>query len=164
MIPIKEENYLQKIADVLMVPIMYLVQFPCVDRPQRTHFWNNKNYQVTDIAHLDASLFISIAGDSKAVPRWFWLLPLFHIPIFGGWKKFVVLEPKVTQDKWFIGWIPGDVIGVSEIALCSSVKLLRGPQTVFFFGVNEHGAQIELKCIGSGEIGKDKNFSKVQFL
>ncbi len=164
MIKIEEQGLIGLLGDLLMIPIMYLLQLPVFDKPQRTHFWNNKKYYVSDIAHLDKTLFVSVSGDVDACNRWFGWIPIFHMPIFGGWKKFVVIEPKVKQDVWYVGWIPGDVIGISRIKLCHSVKLLRSPQTVYFFGLNEHGEQIEINIIGSGELGKDKKYSGVQFL
>ena len=163
-ITIRKQGIVSKCGDVLMLPIMYLLQFPSFERPQRTHIWNNSKYSVADIGHLDPEFFVSVAGDTEATKRWLGPLPIFHMPIFGGWRRYVVLRPKTMQDQWFIGWIPGDVIGISDIVLSDSVRLLRGPQTVYFFGLNEHGEQIELELIGEGELRKPNQFASAPLL
>lgn len=105
-----------------------------------------------------------VEEDAAAVKRWWAFLPIFHIPVLGGWKHFVVLEPKVPQDKWFVGWIAGDTIGISQIELSHRVRLLKGPSGVFFFGVNEHGDQISLQKAGEGVVRTKHNFTKVPLL
>jgi hypothetical protein len=158
------ESWLEKIGDALMLPLMYLLQMNIREVPQRTHFWNNTKYPNDAVRHLDADAIISIPGDAIASRRWFGPLPIFHMPIIGGWKKFVVLEPTVPQDQWYIGWIAGDTLGVSHITLRAEVRVLQGPGAAQFFGQNEHGEQIQLRQVGVGEVGRAGEFSHVPLL
>ena len=148
----------------MMLPLMYLLQFPSLEVPQRTHFWNNTKHSVDTISHLDSSALISITGDESATQRWIWGVPIFHMPLIGGWKKYVVIEPESQQDEWYIGWVPGDVIGISNIPLKGQVRVLRGKSNTFFFGINEHGDQIEIKKVGEGKIGLRSLYSGAPLL
>jgi hypothetical protein len=159
-IVIPEQTLVSKLADMLMVPVMYVLQFPSFETTQRTHFWNNVKLRSADVTHLEAELCVSSKGNSEAVSRWLGFIPIFHMPIFGGWKKYIVLEPQVPQDIWYVGWIPGDVIGVSQIPLKGRVRVLIGKDNVFFFGINENGDQIKISQVGEGSIGERSEFSK----
>ena len=158
------ESLLQKIADALMLPLMYILQFNLREVPQRTHVWNNTKHANDSVRHLDPAAIISIEGDTDAVRRWLGPLPIFHMPIIGGWKQFIVLEPTVPQDEWYVGWLAGDTLGVSHIALRDKVRLLQGQGTAQFFGVNEHGEQISLRLVGRGQVGKACEFSRIPLL
>ncbi len=160
----KEESWLEKIGDYLMLPLMYLLQVNIFESPQRTHFWNNTKYTSEHVRLLDSRFFVSVAGVARSVRRWLWYLPLFHMPIVGGWREYVVLAPAVPQDQWYVGWIAGDALGISHIKLKDQVRLLRGDGPVQFFGLNEHGEQIVLHLIGEGIIGKRSEFSSVPLL
>lgn len=163
-ISIPAQRWYSKLGDRLMIPVMYLVQFPSLERPQVTHYWNNDTYPVAAIAHLNPAEFVSVSEEVGATKRWWAILPIFHIPLLGGWKKFVVLEPKVVQDQWFVGWVAGDNIGISQIKLTDRVRLLRGPSSVFFFGINEHGDQVTLQQVGEGVLRTDHAFKNVPLL
>lgn len=158
------QSLLSKLGDYLMIPIMYILQGNFSETPQRTHRWNNKKYFSTDISFLATEMLVTVEADNLASSRWLGLLPLFHIPVFGGWKKFVVLEPKVTQDEWYVGWIANDVIGISQIKLTDRVRVLRGPGVTQVFAINEHGQQIDLDVCGFGVVGKAAQFKKIPLL
>lgn len=165
MITLKKQSRLSRLSDVLMIPVMYLLQGTVRESPQVTHYWNNVKFPATTFRHLDSEAMVSVSADVKAVPRWLLLLPIFHMPILGGWKRFVVIEPVVPQDCWYVGWVPGDTAGVSQIKLTGGpVRLLQGGSHVFFFGINEHGEQIQIRQIGEGVVGKAGVFSKVPLL
>jgi hypothetical protein len=162
MIRIKKQGAFGRLGDMLMVPIMYALQVHIFELPQRTHRWNNMHLSLEQVTHLDARFLVSIEADPQATPRWKFLLPIFHMPFLGGWRNFVVFEPTVPQDEWFIGWIAGDLVGVSRVPLSRSVRLLRCPTHAFIFGLNEHGEQIQ--TIGQGVIGKAGVFYRVPLL
>ena len=107
---------------------------------------------------------ITVAGDSSAFRRWWGPLPIFHIPLFGGWSKFVVLE--TTQNElWYIGWLTGDTLGVSKIPLTGPVRVLVGSLPAQFFALRlADGVQLELKSTGHGRVGTAGEFSKVPLL
>lgn len=155
MLKVYPQGLISKIADYIMMPCMYALQGSVSESPQRTHFWNNLKLTAEDVRFLETEGMVSVAADQKAISRWFFaVIPIFHMPIFGGWKEYVVVCPVVSQNAWFVGWIADDVIGVSQIPLTSGVRLLINNGSVQFFGVNEHGNQIYLEETGRGIVGK----------
>jgi hypothetical protein len=106
----------------------------------------------------------SVVGDKEALSRWLGPIPLFHMVIFGGWKKFVVLQPKVPQKKWFVGWVVSDAFGLSQISLDGMVRLGLGPEPAQYFAVDTEGRQIDIDIVGYGSIGKAGEFAKVPLL
>jgi hypothetical protein len=161
---IKREGIIALIGDLLMLPLMYILQGNVREVPQRTHRWNNQKLSASALRHLKADAMVHTTADRTALRRWWGPLPIFHMPILGGWKRFIVIAPKVPQDVWYIGWVVGDTAGLSNIKLRGSVRLLHGPSTADFFGVNEHGEQIEVVSIGDGMIGKAGQYRKVPLL
>jgi len=91
-------------------------------------------------------------------------VPHFHMPIFGGWKTFVVIKPKIPQSTWYVGWVIGDFMGLSKIPLVDQVRLCRGPLPLQFFAVDSVGRQIDIDIVGYGSIGKAGEFAKVPLL
>jgi hypothetical protein len=162
MIQIQKQSFLSKLADTLMIPIMYILQGNLRESPQQTHFWNNSKLSTDDIKDFTSTSVVTEVGDPKAFPRWFGPIPIFHMPIFGGWKTFTVLEP-VRKDVglWYVGWVASDVAGLSQIPLKSSVRLLTSPGSAHFFGIDTDGEHIELRIVGHGRIGKAGMFSQV---
>ena len=125
---IEPQNTLSKVADMLMLPVMYVLQGTFKEMPQQTHRWNNLKFPLTELAYLRSEAMVTVSGDSTAVRRWWGPLPIFHIPLLGGWSKFVVLEPiKPVVEGWYVGWIAGDAIaGVSQIIIFCSSSTTRG--------------------------------------
>lgn len=94
-----------------------------------------------------------------------WWPITFHLPRLGGWKNYVVLEPTSGDGKgWHVGWIAGNVIGVSRIPLNGPVRVLVGSGKVSWFGVNSDGGQIKLRQVGIGRIGDGGTFAKIPLL
>ena len=93
MIIVPNQGLLSKSADYCMIPVMYILQGNFRETPQRTHFWNNTKLTVSDIEILASELFVTVAGEPHAGRRWFGPVPIFHMPIFGGWKKCIVIAP-----------------------------------------------------------------------
>lgn len=75
------------------------------------------------------------------------------MPIFGGWRHYVVLEPCGNYTAWHVGWITEDSVGVTRLTLRGPVRMLMGPKMVTFFGINTEGRQISLAKVGEGTIG-----------
>ncbi len=162
---VKEESLFAYVGDMLMLPIMYILQGTIKEVPQRTHFWNNKKFTNSATKHLDSAQIITVDGDQNAVKRWWGFVPIFHMPILGGWKCYIVIEPAVPQDKWFVGWVVGDtMVGVSNIVLKNRVRLLKGANPAQFFGLNEHGEQIIIRVVGEGKVGLGGEFKNVPLL
>lgn len=163
-IPIKTQGVWGKIADRAMMPLMYLLQGNISESPQRTHRWNNQHLQNYQISDLQADKIEIVAGDTGAHRRWFGPIPLFHMPVFGGWKKFVILQPKMPAKEWYIGWVAFDALGVSMIPLQGPVRVGIGPRQAQFFGLNQSGQQIDIDVVGEGIIGQAGEFSHIPLL
>lgn len=153
-----------KIGDLLMVPLMYLVSGTFRESPQWTHRWNNTEIPSDSLRGMDSGTMAMAEGspDSFSGPRRI----RFHMPAFGGWRDYVVLEPSVDR-KWYLGWTtaPDAGGGVSRIPLSGPVRALRGPNDMLFFGIDaETGKQIPIRIIGKGRIGNGGEFSRVKLL
>lgn len=132
--------------------------------PQRTHPYNNQKLNGAEVASLREADMLRIEGIPGAVKRFWWKIPIFHIPLLGGWRDYVVLEPhaKLRRETWHIGWIADDgCAGVSQIPLHGPVRVLIGKDPVRFFGLTEDGSQIRIKQIGHGRIGDGGPFRNI---
>lgn len=151
-----------RIADTLLTPAMYVLSGTLRENPQRTHFWNVTHLRPEDVSHLDTSLMIHRTGIPGETTIW----PLFHMPIFGGWRNYVILR-SVRDDcsiPWHIGWRSERRAGISKIPLYGLwVRMLVGPGDVSFFGISE-GRQIPLRLVGTGYIGDGGPFRKTSLL
>ena len=143
------------LGDILMTPVMYLVSGTFQETPQRTHAWNVETFCPSS-ERIPAQFLLPVLGKENVSQRFVAGFPLFHIPILGGWRDYVVLQPKESKSGWYVGWITEEkTIQVSKIPLSGRVRLLQGSQETLFFGVDkETGDLILLECIGSGRIGE----------
>lgn len=160
----KKQGLCGYVADLLMMPVMYALQGNFREKPQRTHRWNNIHLKNNAITDLHADHLVIVPGDVAAHRRWLGPIPLFHMPIFGGWKKFVVIEPVDVVDEWFIGWVAFDALGLSKIQITGPVRLGIGPRQAHFFGLAKNGEQLRLKVVGEGEIGVAAEYSTILLL
>ncbi len=150
------------IADVLMVPIMYLVSGTLREKPQQTHAWNVQNLPADGVKRLVSQAMAHCKGIAKQIARRHRLDFLFHIPLIGGWCNYVVLRPEY-EGVWHVGWKTSDAgAQISILPLVSPVRMLIGSGDVSFFGVTDDGVQIPISEIGNGRIGDRGEFSKVQ--
>ena len=161
---ITPQGRLSRLGDILMLPLMYLLQGTIREIPQQTHRWNNCKFSLRDLASLQTELLVTVAGDSNATQRWWGPLPIFHIPLLGGWSKFSVIAPTNDLGAWYIGWVVGDSAGISQIKLTGPVRVLLGPGPAQFFGISIDGRQITLEIIGHGRIGQAGKFTRVPLL
>lgn len=163
----KPQGVLGRLADRLMTPLMYLVQGNFREVPQRTHRWNNHKFSRFYQRRLIESFgrLLTFSGEPNATARWLGPIPLFHMPIFGGWKKFVVLKPVSETGDWHICWYPkDDVPGVSLVPIKGSVRVMIGASEVSFIGLKPDGRAVVLECIGEGYISQAGEFSDVLLL
>ena len=129
-IKIIKQGRLGRLADTLMKPVMFVLQGNFTEVPQRTHRWNNQHLNNYNVSQLKASQIIIVPGDPEAKQRWFGFIPLFHMPLFGGWTKFVVIKPVDEVAEWYIGWVAYDALGLSKIPLQGAVRVCVGPSKV----------------------------------
>lgn len=163
-IRIRPLGVLERFADACMVPLMYAVSGTLGEWPQRTHRWNNTRLTPTEVGHLRADRMVSCEGIPSAHPRWRLGLPFFHLPIFGGWKEYVVIAPAGPSAPWHVGWLTSSAAGVSHIPLGGPVRMLLGPELVSFFGIDAAGVEIPLRELGRGAVGDGGPYAHIPLL
>jgi hypothetical protein len=150
-----------------MTPLMYWLQGNYSERPQETHKWNYLSINLGEHFWITEKYPpVTIKGDPNArrVKYWRKLIPVFHMPRFGGWRKFVVLHPRQLHvpegQEWYIGWRSCRDAGISMIPLHTPVRMLIGRKDVEFFALNAKHEPVELLTRGFGHVGKAGNFGK----
>jgi len=160
---IRHLGYFARLANFLMVPIMYVVSGTFREKPQRTHAWDVQRLAEDEARRLSQAQMVFHRADRGAIARpRRWSIG-FHVTIWRGWRKYVVLSPN-RNGGWYIGWVAHDKageVGISRILLSGPVRMLLGPNDVSFFGVNMSGFQIPICQIGEGRIGDRGPHSKV---
>ncbi len=159
-------------ADVLMAPVMRALSGAPEEAPQRTHFWNNQRLGPAEVeAALDWRIMVRRHGDPAAVQRSHPFSVRFHLPCFGGWKRYVVLCPineygESYQGAWHVGWWNEQYAGISRLAIRGMVRMLIGPSDIRFFGIRAEGDQMQLhlRYRGEGVIGDGSQFNTIQLL
>lgn len=152
----KPLSTLELYADALMHPLMvYLLDAPD-ESPQRTHKWNYRAFTEDELEYLpDAlkrTLSVKVLGDPDACPSHWYGVPRLHLTRFGGWKRYVVLEP-LEPCEWYIGWWNDGGAGLSRLPNIGMVRMLVGQSDTIFFGVTKDGIQIPLRQRALGRIG-----------
>ena len=147
-----------RVFDCILSPFMFLLGGLKMDSIQQTHGWHTLDVD-PNVVDLKKSLTVigSDASKFNNFGRIIDHLGVFHMPIFGGWKNYVILECKDTF--WYVGWLSK---GFSQ-AHClpikgSKVKVLtgiKGNKTVFF-GVDKNGNQVPIKKLAQGILGDGK--------
>lgn len=157
-IRIKPVSALGRILDVVLRPRMLVLSGTFRESPQETHWWNNQKLSYFDVRDLDRGLgqvWWSIPGEKPM--KWFGL-PIGHMPIFGGWRNYIVLRPSSGEETWHVGWVTPGSAGVSRIPITGEVRMLIGSSDVLFFGADAHGRQIRIEVSGRGKVGDGSQF------
>lgn len=155
------------IVDIPVKQVMYVLSGTRKELPQSTHRYNNQKLTPSDVKYLikDDKSTVYQNGSPNACEPWKYGLPIFHIPILGGWREYVVLEPVKAIRPWHLGWISEDfAVGVSQIPLEGPVRPLIGQKDVRFFGIYSDGSQIDIQHIGSGKIWEIDRWKDVPLL
>lgn len=156
-------GWLARLADICMVPLMYVLSGTFTEKPQRGHVWNKAKLKMSLANKLCCGLMVRVIGlkNVSRCPRW-----LIHFPLFSGWKQYVVLAPenKDASQEWYVGWILPDRAAYRRIKLCGPVRMLQGKEEVWFFGLGSDGRQIQIDLIGIGSIGDGSQFGKFPLL
>jgi len=96
---------------------------------------------------------------------------LLHMPLFGGWKNYIVLEAKDFDQFWRVGWKvtytdpkKGRFCQIHKLKIYQpQIKVLTGisDSEKIGFGLNDSHKLIPLKIIGEGVLG-DGQFKGVR--
>lgn len=170
-IQVKKVAFYFRILDHLLWPFMWILAKGKVERPQESHRWHFQDIECDILEKImDPHLIVSIEGDD---PSRFDInsLGLFHLPLFGGWKNYIILEANNFSRYWHVGWriYRG---GTKNLVRCqiqklrissSCIKLLKGVpgKRAEFFGVDDSGKQVSVRVVGEGKLG-DGQFRNVR--
>ncbi len=127
---------------------------------QETHHWHTYNIDKNKIKKGT----LIYAQKSNAKYGHSAKLGLYHMPVFGGLDRYVVLEAQGFKDFWYVGWSGGDARAqIHRLPIKDSqIKLLtpiRGSYEAI--GFDKDGKQLKLKIVGYGKIG-DGKFSGIR--
>lgn len=158
MIKIRDLNPIFKILDLLFVPIMFVLGGFKLQNLQKTHHWHGLDInperidlkKAVTIKGSDKSRFVNTGGVTKHFGT-------FHMPIFGGWKNYIVLECK--ENPWHVGWISNSFSQIHLLPIKGNkVRVLSGKEgtETSFFAVDEKGNQIEISQVDQGKLGDNK--------
>ena len=155
------------VIDVCMRPIMYAGAGTLKEQAQETHRWHIQKLKPNLVSSIDVQQAITVESmdNSTRMPGY----ALFHLPLFGGWRDYIVLQAE-SNEPWHIGWYTqkdGNIIrfDIHKLPLQNEpVRMLKGLQdrTTTFFAVDQHGTQIPLTVLGHGRIGQTKKFKSVR--
>ena len=93
-------------------------------------------------------------------------LGIIHMPLFGGWKKYLILEASDFKKYWHVGWkvtyLPpkkGRFCQVHKLKIYQpQIKVLAGvnDSEKIGFGINDSNQLIPVKIVGEGVLGDGK--------
>ncbi len=151
---IPKVNIVFRFLDFLLWPIMFLLsgfKFPVQEsHPWHVKKWKWKENGVKVLGNDSQALF----GQSE-ISKYF---GLYHMPIFGGLKKYVVLENNNFKKYWNIGW--DEHVQILKIYR-SRIALLVGKEGYNAFAISDDSNEIKLKIIGFGELG-DRKYNSIR--
>lgn len=151
-----------RFLDYLLFPFMWIICGFNFELPQETHRWHMMNFPNIDVPK-NKSVVIKGDDNSKYSAKGF---PFFHMPIFGGWKNYVILEAKDFGKFWNVGWVVRfndhsrqDRYQVQASRIYgSNIKLLKGinDSDKIFFAIGKNGGFADIKLIDEGRLGNGK--------
>lgn len=151
--------------------IMCVAQGDWRKSPNLTHRWNVQRLTPGEVKYLERfrSHMVAAVGEPPMLPRWLGPLPLFHMPLLWpvaqyGFKvlrgkdyhewEYVVVCPDMLDVLWHPGWIAPDTAGVTRLStIMGPVRLLVGPGTTHFFGLDHTDRVMRLRVMGGGKLG-----------
>lgn len=161
-IHLKPLTWVEKLLDLFLLPVMYVLSGTIKESPQQTHRWNYARLDSVQLSHLREHEMVFCSGVPKAPKKkyLFGLIPLFYT-YWWGWRDYIVLAPSDHSiTSWYAGWITKDgSAGISRLPIQNRVRHLVGHGDVHFFGVNREGCQIPLERVGSGRIRNGGEFT-----
>lgn len=115
---------------------------------QETHMWHVKKYNWKNQKGLIVKKTDGKAKFGHEAP-----LGLFHMPIFGGLTKYVVIEANGFKKYWNVGW-EGFIhkLPIKQ----NRIALLVGKYGFIAYGLGDNGKILKLKVVGYGNLGDFK--------
>lgn len=140
-------NIIFRLFDFLLTPFMLILggfTFPL----QETHIWHMHKWHWKDNG-LNITERDKKTKFSENAP-----FSLVHMPIFGGWTRYVVIEATGFKKYWHVGW--RDVLQLLPIYE-NRIKMLTTDKGFTAYGLSEKGSNLKLKIVGYGELGDGKH-------
>jgi hypothetical protein len=159
-----------RLLDRLLWPVMFLLGGCRLDSVQETHRWHGQRIRADDI---DGSMSVYVEGNERSDVTTNRLLPfpLFHAPVFGGWRNYTVLQVQADADYWHVGWIhrkyPPNSRPCSHVQRLPirtrEIRVLTQPVgfETEFFALGPCGEQLPVKAVGQGVLG-DRKYPKLR--
>jgi hypothetical protein len=111
---------------------------------QETHAWHVKKYNWKKAKGLVVKETDRIARFGHEAP-----LGLFHMPIFGGLTKYVVIEASGFSKYWNIGWEENlHLLPIKQ----KRIAMLVGKKGFITYGLGDNGKILKLKIVGYGNL------------
>lgn len=140
-------NFIFRVFDWLSSPFMWILGgfiFPI----QETHAWHVKRWNWKNTDGLIIKKFDNNAKFGHSSP-----LGLFHMPLFGGLTKYVVIEANGFNKYWNVGWEEGiNLLRITE----KRIILLTGKKGFIAYGLGDGRRNLKLKVVGYGTLGDNK--------
>ena len=145
---IKKLNLTFRLFDFILSPFMWILSGFAFEKPQETHAWHIVNWNWKKQKPLSIKETDKEARFGHSSP-----LGLFHMPIFGGLTKYVVIEAVGYKRYWNVGW-------EGQVHLLKiydpKIKLLVGKSGFMAYGITDTNKEAKLKIVGFGTIGDGK--------
>lgn len=140
-------KFIFRVFDLLLSPFMWILggfTFPVQEtHPWHVRKWNWKNAESLIVKEFDSNAKF---GHSSS-------FGLFHMPIFGGLSKYVVIEAKGFKKYWNVGWEQGiNILPIKE----NRIMLLCGTKGFIAYGLGDGTKNLKLKIVGYGVLGDNK--------
>ncbi len=136
-----------RLFDIMLWPFMWILggfNFPV----QETHAWHVKKHNWGKQKGL-----VVKEVDKKALFGHEAPFGLFHMPIFGGLTKYVVIEASGHNNYWQIGWEENlHSLPIKQ----KRIAMLVGKRGFVAYGLGDTGQKLNLKIVGFGELGDGK--------
>lgn len=162
-LPVKKH---EQILDAVLYPMMWIGANFGQDSIQHTHPWHTRKLTDLEVEYINPELNLYIEG-SEQVNTLNKRNPLFHLPLLGGWKNYVVIENPLYNEEliipWHIGWIYNNQAEIHKLPIQSAhIKMLTGPMghTTTFFAISD-GIQIPIASKDTGKLF-DKRYRDVR--
>ncbi len=140
-------NIVFRVFDLFLWPFMWILGgfvFPV----QETHPWHVRKWNWKK-----ADGLIIKERDLKAKFGHEAPLGLFHMPIFGGLTRYVVIEASGFNNYWNIGWQDG----IQSLRIKQKrIAMLVGKKGLVAYGIGDGDKILKLKVIGYGNLGDFK--------
>lgn len=153
-------------GDVLLGPAMWLLGGFQRDSLQETHHWHCRPI---DDGMLDRTAMAHVVGDEPGpvFANRVFPFPRFHAPVFGGWRRYVVLRVAGAPAGWHVGWVhratPAGARPRSHVnrllVTGEHVRVLKQARgfVTDFFAVTPGGDQLPVHVVDDGTLGSDRH-------